>query len=195
MQPLDLHSIPIDAVHDTFVDQHGVKTAEDGQLGLCDRSGRLEENLRSAAMSGVAEDRVSGPVEVPIHWRGIKAAQEPEEAIRTGGVHSLQDGARTENQKNASNFRQRIALRGKVWLVSGFVKAIRQNLGSVHVHRSKRGEPNLSGEVVGAERVSKEARTRFVEKDRGGECPAVIGTRVEGIVRDLVFQSVLRDSH
>ncbi len=77
--------------------------------------------------------------------------------------------------------------------MSCYVKAISQHLGSVHVHRSKRGEPNLSGEIVRAERVGKEARTRCVEKERGGECPVVVGTGVEGMIESQ-FQSVLHGS-
>jgi hypothetical protein len=94
MEPLNLHPGIIEPVHQTFVDQGGVKTAEDGQLGGGDRSGRLEQNLGSSAMGGVAEDRVSGPVEVPLDWGGIEAAEEPEEAVRTTAVQGLQNHTR-----------------------------------------------------------------------------------------------------
>jgi hypothetical protein len=52
MEPLDLHPGIIEPVHQTFVDQGGVKTAEDGQLGGGDRSGRLEQNLALRRWAG-----------------------------------------------------------------------------------------------------------------------------------------------
>ena len=91
MEPLNLHPGIIEPVHQTFVDQDGVKTAEDGQLGGGDRSGRLEQNLCSSTMGRVGEDRVSGSVEVPLDGGGIKAAEEPKKAVRTTAVHSLQN--------------------------------------------------------------------------------------------------------
>ncbi len=105
MEALNLHPGIIEPVHQTFVDQDRVKTAEDGQLGGGDRSGRLEQNLCSSTMGGVAEDRVSGSVEVPLDGGGIEAAEEPKKAVRTTAVHRPYDGARAESKKSPSNLR------------------------------------------------------------------------------------------
>jgi hypothetical protein len=45
-------------------------------------------------MGGVAEDRVSGSVEVPLDGGGIEAAEESEEAVRTTAVQGLQNHTR-----------------------------------------------------------------------------------------------------
>jgi hypothetical protein len=52
-----------------------------------------------------------------------------------------------------------------VLVVSGVVKVLSQNLWLTDVHLGEGGEPHLSGEIVGAERVGKKSRTRFIEQD------------------------------
>jgi hypothetical protein len=144
-------------------------------------------------MDGVTEDRVSGPVKVPIHWRGIEAAEEPEEAVRTTAVQGLQDHTRAKNQQRPSDLCQRITS-CMVLVVSGVVKVLSQNLWLTDVHLGEGGEPHLSGEIVGAQGIGKKARTGLIEKDGCGECPAIIGTGVEGVVNGWAFQIVLHGS-
>ena len=76
----------------------------------------------------------------------------------------------------------------------GFVKVLCQNLWLIDVHLGEGGEPHLSGEIVGAQGIGKKARTGLIEKDGSSECPAVIGTGVEGVVDARAFQIVLHGS-
>ncbi len=81
-----------------------------------------------------------------------------------------------------------------VLVVSGVVKVLSQNLWLTDVHLGEGGEPHLSGEIVGAQRVGKKARTGLIEKDGRGERLAIIGTGVEGVVDARSFQIVLNGS-
>jgi hypothetical protein len=81
-----------------------------------------------------------------------------------------------------------------VLVVSGPVKVLSQSLWLTDVHLSEGGEPHLSGEIVGAQGIGKKARTGLIEKDGSSECPAVIGTGVEGVVDARAFQIVLHGS-
>jgi len=116
-------------------------------------------------MSGVTEDRESGSVQVAIEWRRSEATQEPDEAIGTASVQGFQDGTRTEYQKGASYFRERVVPGRKVLVVGSPAKTPGHVLRRSHVRCGECGEAGLSGQIVGKEGVGEEAAMRSVEED------------------------------